>query len=102
MNINMVIRFELILLRILLVMFIYGCVTVYLMLRKNSNTVIFIISLILFVQAVLEVFTNMKCMPVYINNDFVFRNMILSIVILLICSYLISFIIKKRFKGLSI
>ena len=34
MNINMVIRFELILLRILLVMFIYGCVTVYLMLRK--------------------------------------------------------------------
>ena len=102
MNINMVIRFELILLRFLLVMFIYGCVTVYLMLRKNSNTVIFIISLILFVQAVLEVFTNMKCMQVYINNDFVFRNMILSIVILLICSYLISFIIKKRFKGLSI
>ena len=102
MNINMIIRFELILLRNLLVMFIYGCVTVYLMLRKNSNTVIFIISLILFVQAVLEVFTNMKCMPVYINNDFVFKNMILSIVILLICSYLISFIIKKRFKGLSI
>lgn len=98
----MVVKLELILIRALLVLCMYGYATIYLMLRKNGNEVMFIISLILFIHVIADVFINNKSVLLYDVNFIECKKIVLNIAILLMCNYLISFIVKKRFKRISI
>lgn len=84
--------------KLLLVIAVYASLTIYLMLRKNSNFAMCFMLCVIFVQLVLEIFTDKLHFLTYAGS---YENMV-DIIFLIVLNVAVNFLIRRSVKRISL